>query len=364
MRIEEICQCESLDKYLEFFISHTPIYLGSHGTTFGLLYKDGQKYFLKPYPPRRESKIEDQFKLMQDAYKAGMPIAQPITLVKFAKGGGILSSWIEGISLESKEAKKLLFVSPSYQYRLGYDCAAAIKKLHLMPVNCDIAASNKVSDSIYYRLDKYKKHTSCKQFHHCIDKFQRYIERNNEAFFNRQISYVHRDYRYQNLMLCNGEIMCVDTDIIEPGDPWADLVFLFVSVTSTKLSYLYNGLVHHYFGEDPPKTFWQVMTLYHVLWDMHLYYASAKADNLKDSKKILAKLMVSVDKLQTDTPPPWYISYNKAFDTVVQTSNQSFGFIFDMASCKLLWVLTLLKHFFRITKKIASPLLAIRRLLK
>jgi len=377
MQVEEIFQCESLDKYLAFFISHTPIYEGATGVKFCLQSHEGKKYFLKPYPPKKDNKIDHQFKLMQEAYETGVPMAKPITLVKFTEGGGaILSPWLDGLSLSSKKMIEVLFVSPAYQYRLGCDCASAIKKLHSIPVENNITIENDIStekktslsshnrsDRYKKSLDQYRENTTCKHFHYYIDKVMHYIESIDKKVLDRQFSYIISDYSTYNVMLQNDTIMCVDTDTIKPGDPWHDVRhFCGVEIMHKGLDYLYCGLVHQYFDGDPPKEFWQFMRFYQVFRNMRNYSGSFK--DTKSSKKLLAKLIDSVNEMQNDAPPPWYISYNDIFKAIIQTSSDSYGFIFHMSRVRILWVLTLLKIFVYGLIKISGRFWTMRRLFR
>ena len=92
------------------------------------------------------------------------------------------------------------------------------------------------------------------------DSIITYIENNRHLLKNRPQCFQHGDYHIGNMMIADGELVIIDFDRYDFGDPWEEFNRI---VWSAQCSPLFaSGIVNGYFDHEVPMDFWKLLLLY------------------------------------------------------------------------------------------------------
>jgi len=194
------------------------------------------------------------FEMQKQVASLDIPMCLPIEFGICTDGVYILQSWINGEDLES--------VLPSLpvadQYLLGKKSGEILRKIHSIPAP--------------ETQDEWAKHFNCKtdkiieRYNGCGIRFNGdmyifdYISKNRHLLENRSQCFQHGDYHSGNMMLDKGELVLIDFDRYDFGDPWEEFNRI---VFSAELSaHFATGQLRGYFGSEPPKGFFELLTFY------------------------------------------------------------------------------------------------------
>ncbi|MCL2775346.1 MAG: phosphotransferase [Oscillospiraceae bacterium] len=257
----------------ESFTEIKPITKGwSEDKKYCVIKADGTKYLLRISPIERYEIRKSLFEMMKKVSALGIPMCKPVEFGVCPDGVYVLHNWIEGEDLSDV----LPNLSETEQYELGLKAGEILQVIHSIP-----APENQVNwaERVNRKIDtKMKKYQECGIKIDGDDNFIKYIEQNRYLLENRPQCFQHDDYHVGNMMLENGELIIIDFDRSDYGDPWEE----FKSITwNAQLSASFaTGQVNGYFEGEPPLEFFKLLAFYisggslaHVLgavtWGQH-----------------------------------------------------------------------------------------------
>ena len=146
-------------------------------------------------------------------------------------------------------------------YSLGVKSGEALRLIHTIP------APNDLMNWRERFIDKYDKRV--KSFRGCgveidgSDEMFAYYCTNINLLSDRPQCFNHGDYHCENLMVSDKlDVSVIDWDLFDDniyGDPWNE----FSRILNAKVHpYFTTGLLHGYFGGEPPEEFWQLLMFY------------------------------------------------------------------------------------------------------
>lgn len=214
----------------------------------------GTKYLLRVSPISRYEARKALYAMLKQVSQLDIPICTPVDFGKCHDGVFMLQSWINGDDLE----KILSQLSETEQYVLGLKSGEIARTIHTLPA----PASQETWATRFNRKTdlKIEKYQACglrfSGDEHVID----YITQNRHLLDNRPQCFQHGDYHVGNMMLENGELVIIDFDRYDFGDPWEEFNRI---VWSAKASPAFaTGQLRGYFGGDPPLEFFQLLAFY------------------------------------------------------------------------------------------------------
>lgn len=157
------------------------------------------------------------------------------------------------------------FLIPTFpsdvQYQYGYESGLILKKIHTYPAPID-------QEDWENRFNR-KVDIKIKQYLNCTIHFDKdslmidFLESHRFLFAHRPQTFQHGDYHIGNMMIENGQLVIIDFDRFDFGDPWEEfnrIVFCAKSVPEFAC-----GQLDGYFNGTPPLEFFQLLMYYVVL---------------------------------------------------------------------------------------------------
>ncbi|MCL2528158.1 MAG: phosphotransferase [Defluviitaleaceae bacterium] len=286
---------------LASFSSHKPITKGwSEDEKYCVTKPDGTKYLLRISPLSRYETRKSLFSMMKEVAALGLPMCVPVDFGICEDGVYSLQSWINGEDLEDV----LPLLSDTEQYVLGYKSGQLLRKIHTTPAP---ESQEPWGPRFNHKTDiKIKKYQECGlKFagdHHVLD----YIEQNRHLLKNRPQCFQHGDYHVGNMMLENNELIIIDFDRYDFGDPWEEFNRI---VWSAALSpHFATGQIRGYFGGEPPIEFFKLLAFYissNTLSSIYWAIPFGQADvdiMMKQAQDVLGWF----DNMQNPVPT-WYL---------------------------------------------------------
>ncbi|MCL2775101.1 MAG: phosphotransferase [Oscillospiraceae bacterium] len=222
---------------------------------------DGAKYLLRVTPISRYEIRKSLFEMMEQVAGLDIPMCNPVEFGTCDDGVYSLQSWIDGADLEAILPK----LSETEQYVLGLKSGEIVRKMHTIP------EPEKEVEFLPYRKNwaarfNRKADRNIKMYHDCSIKFDggetfiKYIEQNRHLLENRPQRFQHGDYHVGNMMIENGELIIVDFDRYDFGDPWEEFNRIVWSAAASP--YFATGQIRGYFGGEPPLEFFRLLAFY------------------------------------------------------------------------------------------------------
>ncbi|MEG2597095.1 MAG: phosphotransferase [Oscillospiraceae bacterium] len=237
------------------FIQTEPIKKGwSEDKKYCVTKADGTKYLLRISPMERFESKKCLFEMLLKVEALHVPMCNPIEFGTCAEGVYLLQSWIDG-----KDAEEVVpLLSEAEQYSLGVKSGEILRKIHSIPAP-DIQKD--WSDRFNTKTDrKIKCYQDCSIQYEGGEKFIEYINANRYLLNGRPQCFQHGDYHIGNMMLENEELMIIDFDRFDFGDPWEEFNrIVWCAQSSPRFA---TGQLDGYFGGRPSLQFFKLLAFY------------------------------------------------------------------------------------------------------
>jgi len=215
---------------------------------------DGTKYLLRVTPISRYETRKSLFAMLEKVAALDIPMCKPIEFGTCDDGVYSIQSWIDGEDLIDVLPK----LSEAEQYVLGLKSGEIVRKMHTIP-------APETQEEWAARFNR-KADRNIKLYRDCEFKidgseyFIKYIEQNRHLLENRPQCFQHGDYHVGNMMIEHGELIIIDFDRYDFGDPWEEFNRI---VWSAQLSpHFATGQLHGYFDGEPPHEFFGLLAFY------------------------------------------------------------------------------------------------------
>jgi aminoglycoside phosphotransferase (APT) family kinase protein len=237
------------------FISITPITKGWSGDKKYCVTDDnGVKYLLRLSPHDWITHRNPMFEMMKRVDSLGIPMCRPVAFGTCDEGVYSLQSWIDGEDLEAL----MPTLTEAEQYALGIQAGETLRKIHSIPApetQEDWAVRfNRKTD---WKIQKYQE---CEIKIDGGEAVIDYVNSHRDLLQNRPQCFQHGDYHIGNMMLENGKLVIIDWDRYDFGDPWEE--FNRIVWCAGASPHFATGMVHGYFGGEPPIEFWKLLAFY------------------------------------------------------------------------------------------------------
>ncbi|WP_099204162.1 aminoglycoside phosphotransferase family protein [Scatolibacter rhodanostii] len=284
------------------FLNKEPILKGwSEDKKYCVTLENHKKALLRVSPIERFEQRKKLFSLLTKVSELNVPMCEPISFECREDGVYTLLSWIEG-----RDAEELIPLLPeTEQYVLGITAGKILKEIHSIPAPHE-------QEDWYTRFNK-KTNTKMQKYKECPlsfdgdDRMIEYIEKNRNLLKDRPQTFQHGDYHIGNMMIENGELVIIDFDRYDFGDPWEE--FNRIVWCAQVSPHFATGMVNGYFNGNPPLVFWKLLAFYiasntlsSIYWSIP--FGQEEVDvMMKQSQEVLAWF----DDMRNPIPT-WYLS--------------------------------------------------------
>ena len=271
---------------------------------------NGTKYLLRISPLSLYKSRKSLFALHEELAALNVPMCVPVEFGTCNDGVYYIQSWIDGEDLETALPR----LSDTEQYTLGVKAGEILRKIHSIPLSEShidywTAVPVKEDWAIKYnrQLDKSVKDYQAGELRFIGDNYVLdYIENNRHLLSNRPQCFDFDDYNVFNMMFSNGDLIIIDFERYNIGDPWeafSDIVW------SVKHSHHFStGQIRGYFGGEPPEEFWELLALYFS--DYLLSFWKSQPITIEFWRDITSELSQNIlkwfDNMQNPVPT-WYL---------------------------------------------------------
>ena len=241
--------------FFENFAEITPVLKGwSEDKKYCVTGYDGTKYLLRISPTERFETRKNLFEMLGKVAALGVPMCKPIDFGTCSDGVYALYSWIDG-----EDLRDLLPKLPEVeQYKLGLKSGEILRVIHSIP-----APDNQENwaERFNRKADiKIKQYQACGFKINGDDNMIKYVEQNRHLLENRPQCFQHGDYHDGNMMIENGELIIIDFDRYDYGDPFEEYNRIAFSAQSSP--HFATGQLNGYFGGDVPLEFFKLLAFY------------------------------------------------------------------------------------------------------
>ncbi|AFA50060.1 aminoglycoside phosphotransferase family protein [Acetobacterium woodii] len=285
------------------FASMIPINKGwSEDKKYQVKKDDGSKYLLRISPIERFETRKALFSILQEVAALDVAICKPVEFGTCKDGVYALYTWVEGQDVEAVIA----LLTESEQYLLGIKSGEILKKIHAIPA----PENQEAWDSRFNRKTnfKIKKYQECPLTFKGDDKVIEYIKNNRALLKNRPQCFQHGDYHIGNMMLEKNQLVIIDFDRFDFGDPWEE--FNRIVWCAAKSPYFATGQLDGYFGSKPPLEFFKLLAFYIASNTLSsIYWALPFGQSDVDTMmKQASDVLDWFDNMQNPVPT-WYHPY-------------------------------------------------------
>lgn len=216
--------------------------------------EDGTKYLLRITPEEKSTCREKMFQMQQKVVELGVSMCKPVEFGKCEDGVYMLQTWVHG-----QDAEEIIpSLSVDEQYSFGVEAGKILKKIHSIPAPDD---QTDWETRFNAKIDrKIRKYYECDIKFDGSDKIIKYINSSRYLLAGRPQVFQHGDYHIGNMMIENGEIVIIDFDRYDFGDPWEE--FNRIVWCAQKAPKFASGIIDGYFDNDVPIEFWKLLALY------------------------------------------------------------------------------------------------------
>ncbi|MEG0456632.1 MAG: phosphotransferase, partial [Oscillospiraceae bacterium] len=218
---------------------------------------ESTKYLLRITPFDKSDTRKELFDVLQEVVKFNIPMCKPVEFGSCDEGVYTIHTWING-----KDAEEVIPLLPkTKQYVLGLKAGEILKKIHSIPAlliqeKWDIRFNKKIDRNIAWNETCVKDGFVIDNLHYLYD----FVEKNRDLLKNRPQCFQHGDYHIGNMMISNEELVIIDFDRFDFGDPWEE--FNRMTFNGAKSSYFATGLLNGYFNGEPPIEFFELQAFY------------------------------------------------------------------------------------------------------
>lgn len=215
---------------------------------------DKAKYLLRITSYDKSAMRKELFDILQRLEKLDIPMCKPVEFGTCDDGIYTIHTWIDG-----QDADEVIPLLPeTEQYILGLKAGEILKKIHSIPApDTQEDWHTRFNRKTDWKIQKY---SECGIRFEGDDKIIEYLKNNRDIFKDRPQSFQHGDYHIGNMMFKNGEIVIIDFDRFDFGDPWEE--FNRIVWCAQIAPHFATGMVDGYFDKNPPIEFWQCLAFY------------------------------------------------------------------------------------------------------
>lgn len=237
------------------FISKEPINKGwSCDKKYCVTTATGVKYLLRVTPEEKSANRADMFRLQKQVADLGVSMCKPVEFGKCDEGVYTVLTWIDG-----KDAEEVIpFLEESEQYTYGLEAGRILKVIHSIPAP---EGQPDWESRFNAKMDhKIKMYNECPIKFDGAENIISYIKSNRHLLANRPQCFQHGDYHIGNMMFENNNIVIIDFDRYDFGDPWEEFNRI---VWCAQVSPIFaSGIINSYFDNEVPLEFWRLLALY------------------------------------------------------------------------------------------------------
>ncbi len=238
------------------FVSRTEVNKGWSGDRkYCAAAEDGSRFFLRVAPPEKAERTHRAFEFQRRVAALGIPVSLPLEISDGPDGSvSALYTCIDGSDAE--EAVPAL--PAEVQRRLGQEAGRLLRRIHSLPAPED---APDWEERFNRKMDrKIESYLACPIKVPGAECFIDYMEAHRALLRGRPQCFQHGDYHIGNMMLRDGEIVIIDFDRYDFGDPWEEFNrIVFCAEASRPFA---SGMVDGYFGGSVPPEFWELLALY------------------------------------------------------------------------------------------------------
>lgn len=215
---------------------------------------DGTAYLLRVAPLEKREKCAAMFTLQQQYTALGIPMCEPIEQTLREDGVYTVQRFVKG-----RDAEEVLpTLSQAEQYALGLDAGHILRTMHRIPAPTDAPDwSTRFGAKIDRKIKMYR---DCPIKFDGAEEIIRYLNSRRELLPGRPQAFQHGDYHVGNMMIENGQLVIIDFDRLDYGDPWEE--FNRIVWCAQASPHFAAGQVDGYFDGDVPQDFWSLLALY------------------------------------------------------------------------------------------------------
>jgi aminoglycoside phosphotransferase (APT) family kinase protein len=237
------------------FTSMVPIKKGwSEDKKYCVTKEDGTKYLLRITPIERFETRKTLFSMLEKVSELDINMCKPVEFGICKDGVYALHTWIDG-----KDAEDIIPLLPEReQYISGLKSGEILRKIHSIP-------APKNQEDWYTRFNR-KTNIKIQKYKECPLRFEgdnkviEYIENNRDLLKNRPQCFQHGDYHIGNMMMESSELVIIDFDRFDFGDPWEE--FNSIVWCAQASPYFATGQLNGYFGGKPTVKFFKLLAFY------------------------------------------------------------------------------------------------------
>lgn len=215
---------------------------------------DQSKYLLRVTPKDKSDSCKELFEILEKVSQLDIPMCRLVEFGNCEEGVYGMYTWIDG-----RDAEDVIPELPEAdQYLQGLRSGEILKKIHSIPAPSTQEDwhtwFNRKTD---YKINRYK---ACGVRFKGDDKVIDYLKRNRDIFKGRPQTFQHGDYHIGNMMVERGNLVIIDFDRFDYGDPWEEFNrIVWCAQSAPKFAV---GMVDGYFGGEPPLEFWKCLAFY------------------------------------------------------------------------------------------------------
>lgn len=215
---------------------------------------DGTKYLLRLTPHEKSGTRRQLFDLLGRVAETGLPMCLPVEFGSWEGGTYTFYTWIDGA-----DANEVIpGLSPADQYALGLEAGRILRQIHSIPAPAGQEDwASRFGRKANAKIQKYR---GCGLHFSGDNAVIRYLTEHREVLEGRPQTFQHGDYHIGNMMLCGSQLIVIDFDRFDFGDPWEE--FNRIVWCAQVAPPFASGMVDGYFDGDPPPAFWQCLAFY------------------------------------------------------------------------------------------------------
>lgn len=283
------------------FISKVPINRGwSSDKKYCVTTAQGTRYFLRVTPEEKSANREEMYHIQKEIAALGVPMCSPVAFGNCDGDFYTVQTWIDGTDAEAV----IPLLDASKQYTYGLEAGKILKVIHSTPYtdnqpDWETRFNAKIDRNI-------KMYEACSVKFDGAENLINYLKYNRHLLANRPQTFQHGDYHIGNMMIENDNLVIIDFDRFDFGDPWEEFNRIVWCAQASPV--FASGIINGYFDNEVPPEFWDLLALYissnmlsSIPWAVH--FGESEVNNMLNQAKDVLRWY---NNMQT-TIPTWYI---------------------------------------------------------